>query len=71
MCALHLTVLLIDVYLNLVNRIVVFQDPKKGIGITRAGRAYNAVLTDDDKLALIHGVVDTYKHTVKYRLRLK
>jgi len=58
----------IYIYLDLTDLSIDFQDAKTGVGVTDDGYAYSAVLTEIEKINIIHGVMDSYRRVVKQRV---
>jgi len=57
----------IYIYLDLANLSLDFQDVKTGVGVTKDGRVYSAVLTEVEKINMIQGVMDSYRRVLRQR----
>jgi hypothetical protein len=56
-----------DIYVELADYSIDFQDTDEGVGVTEKGYAYSAILTAREKIKIIQGVMDSYRRVVKLR----
>jgi hypothetical protein len=56
-----------DIYLELADYSIDFQDTETGVGVTKMGHGYSAVLTAREKMKIIQGIMDWYRSVVKMR----
>jgi hypothetical protein len=56
-----------DMYLELADHSIDFQDADEDVGETGSGHVYSAILTETEKVKIIQGVMDSYRRVVKLR----
>jgi hypothetical protein len=57
----------VDMYLELADYSIDFQDADEGVGETGSGHVYSAILTETEEVKIIQGVMDSYRRVVKLR----
>jgi len=57
-----------DIYLDLADLSLDFQDVKTGVGVREDGYAYSAVLTEIEKVNIIQGIMDSYRRVLQRRI---